>query len=747
MLTMPAAMAGKRILICVAWPYANGALHLGHMAGSIMPADIFARYHRLIGDDVLMISGSDMHGAPIAVRADKEKSTPEKISFRYHEINSEALRRVGASFDLYTHTHTENHIKTVQEVFLRLLEKGYLQKRSTPQYYCIGCQRFLPDRYVEGTCPHCGYVKARGDQCDNCGKALNADELKEAKCQLCESAPVLKETEHYFLRLTMFEEALRQYLSDKRHWRPRVKTFTENILKEGLQDRAITRDISWGVPVPVSGFEDKRIYVWFEAVIGYLSASKEWAISCGKPDDWELYWEDPECKSYYFLGKDNIIFHTIIWPAILLGCGDLNLPYDVPANEFMNLGGQKFSKSAGISIDLPDMLQKFQPDAIRYYLSVNMPEIKDTEFSWEDFVSKVNNELVAAYGNFVHRVFSFTHKNFGEVPRVDSAPLELRMEVETQISASFRSYEEQISACNFKNALKVFMDLARYGNQFIDSSEPWVLMRTNKDRCGSVMNLGLKIVRALAVMAYPYLPLSSEEIWKYLGYEEPIEQTGINSLSSELRIGHRLDRAPKPLFRKIEIKLDESEQSEFSSLSKLNLRVGRVLEVANHPKADKLYLLTVDVGRKITIVTGLRGIYSAKELLGKSIIVVCNLEPAVFRGVRSEGMLLAAEHGDIVSVILTEKEVAPGTPVSSGYPQSEKRLSFQEFQKIQLVIGRAADGAVDIGRRVACIRCEKIPEGKNIAFLVENEKAIPLLCEDSSVLISDREVPPGARIR
>ena len=605
---MPGAMAGKRILVCVAWPYANGALHLGHMAGSIMPADVFARYNRLKGNDVLMISGSDMHGAPIAVRADKEKSTPEKIAFRYHEMNSEALRGIGASFDLYTHTHTENHIKTVQEVFIRLLDKGYLEKRSTPQYFCIGCQRFLPDRYVEGICPHCGYDKARGDQCDNCGKALNADELKNAKCQLCGSAPILRETEHYFLKLAMFEEALKRYLSDKDHWRQRVKSFTENILSEGLQDRAITRDISWGIPVPVLGFEDKRIYVWFEAVIGYLSASKEWAIKNGSPDDWKSYWEDPDCRSYYFLGKDNIIFHTIIWPAILLGYGGLNLPYDVPANEFMNLGGHKFSKSAGISIDLPDMLQRFQPDAIRYYLSVNMPEIKDTEFSWEDFLSKINNELVAAYGNFVHRVLSFTHKNFGEIPKVDYAPAELKTDVEKQISASLETYEEQIFFCNFKNALKAFMDLARYGNQFIDSAEPWALVRANKEKCGSLMNLGLKIVRALAVMAYPYLPCSSEEIWRYIGYKEHIEKIGIESLSSELPVGSKLEIAPKPLFRKIDMRLEEDEQSEFSSLSKLNLRVGRILEVANHPKADKLYLLTVDVGKKITIVTGLRGI-------------------------------------------------------------------------------------------------------------------------------------------
>ncbi|MEM3038029.1 MAG: methionine--tRNA ligase [Thermoplasmata archaeon] len=740
-------MAGNRILVCVAWPYANGALHLGHMAGSIMPADIFARYHRMIGDDVLMVSGSDMHGAPIAVRADKEGSTPEKIAFRYHEMNAKALEGIGASFNIYTHTHTENHSRTVHDVFLKLLEKGYLEKRTTPQYYCDRCQRFLPDRYVEGLCPYCSYEKARGDQCDNCGKALNADELKDAKCQLCGQSPALKETEHFFLRLTMFEDELRRFLADKAHWRERVKSFTENILEEGLQDRAITRDISWGVPVPVKGFEDKRIYVWFEAVIGYLSASKEWAAREGRPDDWRLYWEDRACRSYYFLGKDNIIFHTIIWPAILLGYGGLNLPFDVPANEFMNLGGQKFSKSAGISIDLPDMLSKFQADAIRYYLSVNMPEIKDTEFSWEDFVSKVNNELMAAYGNFVHRVLSFTYKNFGEIPGAENAPGELRTEVEKKISDSVSVYNKEISACNFKNGLKAFMELARYGNQFIDSAEPWALVRRDKEKCGAVMNLGLKIVRALAVMAYPYLPFSSREIWEYLGYEQTIEKIGISSLSSELPVGRKLLQAPKPLFKKIEIKLDEREQSDFPGLAKLNLKVGKILQVSNHPKADKLYLLTVDIGKKITIVTGLRGIYSPDELLGRNIVVVSNLEPAVFRGIKSEGMLLAAEHGDTVSIILTEKEVPPGTPVSSGYSQSDRRISFQEFQKIQMVIGQIENKTADVGQRIACMLCDDVPERKKIAFIVENGKALPLKCADGTVLLSDRDVPLGARIR
>ncbi|MDH4123827.1 MAG: class I tRNA ligase family protein, partial [Thermoplasmata archaeon] len=536
----------------------------------------------------------------------------------------------------------------------------------------------------------------------------------------------------------------KRYISDKDYWRPRVKSFTENILADGLQDRAITRDLSWGVPVPIQGFEDKRIYVWFEAVIGYLSASKEWAMRSGDATAWEKYWKDSACKSYYFLGKDNIIFHTIIWPAILMGNGVLNLPYDVPANEFMNLGGQKFSKSAGVSIDLPDMLTKFQPDAIRYYLSVNMPELKDTEFDWNDFVAKVNNELVAAYGNFVHRVLSFTQKNFGEIPSTEKAPEDLKKDVKRQIDEALRAYIAALEACNFKLGLKAFMDLARYGNQFIDTSEPWALVRTDKEKCGGVLNLGLKIVRALSVMSYPYLPFSAEEIWKYLGYKDDIKDQGLRSLEKELLVGTKLS-PPKPIFKKIELQI--TEEKEFSAIKKLNLKVGKIIEVRDHPKADKLYLMDVDIGRKITIVTGLKGIYDHEEIKQKRIIIVSNLEPATLRGVKSEGMLLAAEHGSTVSLIIAAEDVPAGTPVNSGYAQSEKRLSFQEFQKLHIVIGVFDGEKVNADGMFDCEKCDKMPKGTKMPFIIENGKALPLFCEDGTILMSDKEVPAGARIR
>ncbi|HJX04613.1 MAG TPA: methionine--tRNA ligase, partial [Thermoplasmata archaeon] len=505
----------ERILVCVAWPYANGPLHVGHVTGSILPADIFARFNRMVGNEVIMVSGSDMHGAPITVSADKAKVSPETIANKYHEMHSKALVDMGFQYDLYTSTHTKNHEQVTQEMFNKLLAGGHLEKKITPQFYCENCKRFLPDRYVEGKCPHCGYERARGDQCDSCGNDLNAPELIDARCQLCGGVPVLKDTEHFFIKLSHFEPRLMEYVEKNKHWRPHVKAFTLNVLKEGLRDRPITRDISWGIPVPVKGFENKRIYVWFEAVIGYLSASKEWALLEDRPDDWKKFWTDPSCRSYYFLGKDNIVFHTIIWPAMLLGYGGLNLPYDVPANQYMVIEGQKFSKSMGVSIDIPEMLTRFKPDIIRYYLVANMPEFKDSEFTWEDFAQRVNNELVATYGNFLHRALSFTYKNFGEIPALGQLD-ERDKQALTRISVAADEVRSALSGCEFRKALKGLMDLAQFGNQYFDAVAPWSLVGSDKAKCGTVLNVSLTICKGLSVLASPFLPFSSENVWKQL---------------------------------------------------------------------------------------------------------------------------------------------------------------------------------------------------------------------------------------
>jgi len=732
-----------RILICVAWPYANGPIHLGHVTGSVLPADIFARYNRLIGNDVLMVSGTDMHGAPVTVSADKEKVSPEVIAFRYHEIDSKALSDLGASYDLYTSTHTKNHEEVAAKVFLRLLEQGHLEKKSTPQFYCESCRRFLPDRYVEGVCPYCKYDRARGDQCDQCGKDLNAEQLIDAKCQLCGETPNLTETEHYFLKLSHFTEELKRYVEAQTHWRPHVKAFTLNILNEGLVDRPITRDIAWGVPVPVPGFESKRIYVWFEAVIGYLSATKEWADIEGRPEDWKLFWTDPSCRSYYFLGKDNIVFHTIIWPAMLLGYGGLNLPYDVPANQYMNLGGQKFSKSMGVSIDIPDMLTKFRPDIIRYYLSATMPELKDSEFSWEDFAQRINSELVAAYGNFVHRTLSFTFKNYGVIPPLgvmderDKAALQ-------RISDANKEVSDALSKCEFRRALKGVMDLAQFGNQYFDAVAPWSLVGTDKERCGTVLHVNLLIVKALAVMANPFMPFSSESIWAQLRMEGTVEEQGWPGIGMPMTAGAALEK-PVPQFAKVEV----AAASEFQKYAALNLKVGKVLDVQPHPNADKLYLVKADVGREITIVTGLKEHYTADELKSKTLVIVTNLEPAVLRGVKSEGMLLAAEESGRLALLRPEKDLPPGTQVASGMEPGQKLISFKEFQKLDMRVGAVVPGdaaALDVGGRNVPCRLDEAEAGKVYAAFIFGDKAM-LMHADGVKVVFDRDIHAGAKIR
>jgi methionyl-tRNA synthetase len=714
------------------------------VTGSILPADIFARFNRMIGNETIMVSGSDMHGAPITVSADKQKVGPEQVANKYHEMNSKAISDLGIEFDLYTSTHTHNHEVVSQDFFSKLLEKGYLEKKSTAQFYCDSCRRFLPDRYVEGNCPFCGYDRARGDQCDSCGKDLNAEQLVNAKCQICGAAPELKQTEHYFLKLSAFTHDLIRYVDAQAHWRPHVRAFTLNVLKEGLIDRPITRDISWGVPVPVKGFEDKRIYVWFEAVIGYLSASIEWAKIEGRPEDWRKFWTDGSCRSYYFLGKDNIVFHTIIWPAILVGHGGLNLPYDVPANQYMNLGGQKFSKSMGVSIDIPDLLTKFRPDVVRYYLAANMPETKDSEFSWEDFSARVNNELVATYGNFLHRALSFTYKNFGEIPVKGQLDDRDRLALQ-RISEAEKEVNSALSACEFRRALKGIMDLAQFGNQYFDAVAPWSLVGMDKARCGTVLHVSLSIAKALAVMAYPYLPFSSESIWEQLRMEGTLEDIGWKGLELPLKEGEKLEK-PAPQFAKVEV----SKSNEFQQFSALNLKVGKVLDVQPHPNADKLYLMKVDIGKTITMVSGLKQFYTADQLKTKTLIIVTNLEPATIRGIKSEGMLLAAEEGNKLALLTPEKDLPAGTQVSSGMEPGQKQVSFKEFQKLDIRSGSAvADDPqrLDLGSRKVMCSVEDPEPGRKYAAFVLGEKALVIHTADKVKITFDSDIPVGAKIR
>jgi methionyl-tRNA synthetase len=546
----------EKILVAVAWPYANGSLHLGHIAGAYLPADIFARYHRLKGNEVLMVSGSDQHGTPITIKAEQEGKKPAEIAAKYHREFLESWQRLGISFDLFTTTGTKNHAEVTQDIFLTLLEKGYIYKAKVLQPYCPKCRRFLPDRYIEGTCPFCKSTGARGDQCDDCGKPMNPAELLEPRCRICGTTPRFEDSEHFFFKLSAFQDELSAWVKKQSHWRPNVANLTQRYFKEGLKDRAITRDIDWGVPVPMEGYEKKRIYVWFEAVIGYLSASKEWAKSRGDGEGWRPFWQDKDSKSYYFIGKDNIPFHTIIWPAMLMGYGGLNLPYDVPANEFLTIEGKKLSTSRNWAVWLPDYLSRYDPDPLRYLLSINMPDTGDTDFSWREFFRRNNDELVATYGNLVNRVLTFVYKNFdGCVPepaKLDG-PSQKLLE---KAGETLNSVGESISQCHFKQGVMAAMALAQEANRYLDDKSPWKIIKEDREAAATSLYVALGVISALKTALSPFLPFSSQKLHDYLGFKGHVQDYGWKLL---LPSGGQKLVEPKPLFTKLDEKLVEEE--------------------------------------------------------------------------------------------------------------------------------------------------------------------------------------------
>jgi len=677
----------EKIYIGVAWPYANGSLHLGHMAGCYLPADIFARFNRMMGNEVLMVSGSDEHGTPITITAEKEKTTPQTIVDRYNKEHTENMKQMGISFDLFTRTTTKNHEEVVQDIFTTLYKNKDIYKKSVDAFYCKKCNRYLPDRYIEGTCPYCSSEKARGDQCDECGKLLDPQELKSVKCKICGGTPEIKTSDHLFFLLSNFEPQLLDWMKDKKHWKPSVLKFTQNWLKNGLKDRAITRDIKWGVKIPIDGFEDKRIYVWFDAVIGYLSASKEWAKLKGEQNKWEDWWKNTDAKHYYFLAKDNIPFHTLIWPSIIMSYrNNLNLPYDIPANEYLRLKGEQFSKSRGTAVWVPDILEKFDVDSIRYYLSINMPENKDTNWIWDDFIAKNNDELVGTYGNFIHRVITFTFKNYGEIPKLGKLD-DLDKKALKEIEETSKKVSDSVKKCNFKKGLRAAMNLAQFGNFYFDQKQPWRLIKNDKETCGNTLHICLKIVKALAVFMASYLPFSSEQIWKLLGEEDSLLTDSWDLVFEDLKVGNPLEK-PIPLFKKLDLK-DFIEEAD--SFSKLDLRVARVLDVKDHPNADTLYMIHIDVGKlgKRVIVAGMKPYYSKDEMRGKNIIIVSNLKPANIRGIKSNGMLLAAEDGKGTCSLLNPGESNPGSEVVIEGIKKEavNLLEFEDFKKVNMSIG------------------------------------------------------------
>jgi methionyl-tRNA synthetase len=584
----------ENILIGVAWPYANGPFHVGHIAGAYLPADIFARYQRLKGNNVLMVSGSDCHGTPITLAAEKEGVTPQEVIRRYHPTFLRTFQALGITFDLFTQTYTDNHYAVTTDFFLTLQRHGYIYRETMIGSYSETLGRFLPDRFVEGTCPHCGFPRARGDQCDNCGKLLDPQQLIAPRATL-DGAPVtFRDTEHFFLDLAKLEPQLRAWLDsvDRSYWRPNTVQFTQNWLREGLRGRAITRDLEWGVPVPTDdpAFRDKRIYVWFDAVIGYVSASVEWAQRAGRPDAWREWWAlrpdgSAPAKLYQFIGKDNIPFHTIIWPAMLLGYGGLTLPYDVPANEFMNLEGDKISTSRNWAIWMPDVETRYQPDQLRYYLAANAPEGRDTNWSWAEFVRRNNDELVATWGNLANRVLNIAHRTFGAVP----APGDLLPGDRALLAAAeeaFTAVGGLLDAVKLKQGLQEVLVLAQRANQYISEQEPWKLVKTDPERAATVIFVGLRVVDSLKTLFLPFLPHSSQELHRLLGYADEIaaqpvidEATapdgtvrlvltgaypGGGWAPSRLPIGQPL-HAPVPLFRKLDERVVDEELARLRS--------------------------------------------------------------------------------------------------------------------------------------------------------------------------------------
>jgi methionyl-tRNA synthetase len=581
------------IHVSVAWPYANGDLHVGHLAGAYLPADIFARYHRLIGNNVLMVSGSDSHGTPITVEADKRGVSPREVFEYYHHRFLETQKQIGITYDLFTHTDTENHSRIAQDFFTILYENEYLYREVQRQLYSESEGRFLPDRYVEGTCPICGYTEARGDQCDNCGNLLDALELIEPRSKTDGSTPVVRETEHFFLDLPAFTDRLLAYLDKhKDHWRPSVINFARNFVEGGLKGRAVTRDVEWGIPVPLEGWEDKRLYVWFEAVMGYFTASVEWAANKGQPEAWKDWWYNPQAKIYNFIGKDNIPFHTVIWQAELMGVEriyeddpgkTLNLPFDVPANEFMNIEGAQFSKSRNWAIWLPDILERYDPDAIRFYVTFAMPENRDSDFSWSEFVRRNNDDLVATWGNLANRVLSFAYKHWeGVVPD----PGELRpddLKLLETVEDGFEKVGAQLEAVHLRAALQEALALAREVNGYLDRA-PWFgVIKEDRQAAATTVYTALRAIDSLKILFAPFLPFSSERLNRTLGYEEPLfgelrietfqesdhshealvydGSTASGRWSpSQLEPGVKFEK-PKPLFKKLDEDVAEAELS------------------------------------------------------------------------------------------------------------------------------------------------------------------------------------------
>lgn len=671
----------RRTLVTTALPYANGPVHIGHLAGVYVPADIYVRFLRLKGEEVKMIGGSDEHGVPITIRARKEGVTPQDVVDRYHKLIKDSFQELGISFDVYSRTTSETHRATASEFFRHIYNKGGFVVRKSKQLYDEGAGRFVADRYVVGECPVCHAQGAYGDQCEKCGSSLSPTDLINPRCAETGNVPVLRETEHWYLPLEDYQQALEKWiLEGHKEWRTNVYGQCKSWLDLGLQPRAVTRDLDWGIPVPVEGVEGKVLYVWFDAPIGYISNTREIL-----PDSWEKWWKDPETRIINFIGKDNIVFHCIIFPAMLMAYGDgFQLPDNVPANEFLNLEGNKISTSRNWAVWLHEYLRDFpgKQDVLRYVLTANAPETRDNDFTWSDFQARNNSELVAVFGNFVNRAMVLTGKYFnGEVP-ARTELLDVDKAAFDEIRVAVKAMTEALDTFHFREALKQAMEIARVGNRYLQETEPWKVSKTDMERTATILNVALQICANLAVAFEPFLPFSSEKLCKMLNLSDlKWDMLGCDDL---LPVGHKLGE-PVLLFEKIEDdaiaaqlkRLDDiKKQNElsawkpepqqpdvpFDDFLKMDIRVGTVIECDRVPKADKLLRFLIDDGmEKRTIVSGIAKFYKPEDLVGKQVCFVANFAPRKLKGVESQGMILSAQNPDGSLVV-----ISPSAPVTPG---------------------------------------------------------------------------------
>ncbi len=683
----------NRYTITAALPYVNGPIHIGHLAGVYVPADIYARYQRLQNKDVLFVCGSDEHGVPITLKAKKEGITPQEVVDKYHKIVKKSFKDFGISFDNYSRTSDRIHHKTASDFFKKLYENGKFIEETNQQLYDEEAKQFLADRFVIGTCPKCGNEESYGDQCEKCGTSHNATDLINPKSAITGNVPTLKETKHWYLPLNEYESWLREWIVEghKKDWKTNVLGQVKSWLDDGLRPRAVTRDLDWGIPVPVKGAEGKVLYVWFDAPIGYISSTKEWAEREGK--DWEPYWKNDDTKLLHFIGKDNIVFHCIIFPSMLKAEGSFILPENVPANEFLNLEGNKISTSKNWAVWLHEYLEDFpnQQDVLRYVLTANAPETKDNDFTWTDFQARNNNELVAVFGNFINRVVVLTHKYYNGIVPAPSSFSETDKEVLTQLQSYPNVIADSIERYRFREAQTQMMNVARLGNKYLADEEPWKTIKTDEQRTKTVMYVALQIASALSVLSEPFLPFTSKKLKNILRVKNALVWKDISEKEVLIPAGHTIGKA-ELLFGKIEDmqvqqQLDKLEATkkqnlmektqpqiapqkdtiQFDDFTKLDMRVGTIIEAEKMPKTKKLLVLKVDTGIDVrTIVSGIAESFSPEEVVGKKVTVLVNLAPRKLRGVESQGMILMTEttDGKLVFVSPDESNVLNGASIN-----------------------------------------------------------------------------------